>query len=142
MSIYYKYAPDGTKIVVLSHVDDCFYWYTYETLGKWLLDTLGNIFHVKLLGYAHWFVSIIISQMKDNSISMDQARYATYIVAKYLDIDKVKARTKFIIPHYHLIWSSPKQMHLPVMIKLRSWLGNSIFAIGLVLDNLFICYLQ
>ena len=25
MSIYYKYAPDGYKIVVLSYVDDCFY---------------------------------------------------------------------------------------------------------------------
>ena len=27
MSIYYKYAPDGSKIVVLSYVDDCVYWY-------------------------------------------------------------------------------------------------------------------
>ena len=30
MSIYYKYAPDGSKIVVLSYVDDCVYWYTNE----------------------------------------------------------------------------------------------------------------
>ena len=28
VSIYYKYAPDGSKIVVLSYVDDCFYCYT------------------------------------------------------------------------------------------------------------------
>ena len=28
MSIYYKYAPDGSKIVVLSYVDDCVYLYT------------------------------------------------------------------------------------------------------------------
>ena len=41
MSIYYKYAPDGSKIVVLSYVDDCVYWYTYEDLGKWFADTLG-----------------------------------------------------------------------------------------------------
>ena len=34
MSIYYKYAPYGSKIVVLSYVDDCVYWYTYEALGK------------------------------------------------------------------------------------------------------------
>ena len=34
MSIYYKYAPDGSKIVVLSHVDDCVYWYTNEDLGN------------------------------------------------------------------------------------------------------------
>ena len=27
MSIYYKYAPDGSKIVVLSYVGSCVYWY-------------------------------------------------------------------------------------------------------------------
>ena len=37
MSIYYKYAPDGTNIVVLSYVDDFFYWYTSEALGKWYM---------------------------------------------------------------------------------------------------------
>ena len=34
ISIYYKYAPDESKIVVLSYVDYCVYWYTYEALGK------------------------------------------------------------------------------------------------------------
>ena len=29
LSIYYKYAPYGSKIVFLSYVDDCVYWYTY-----------------------------------------------------------------------------------------------------------------
>ena len=33
--------------------------------------------------------------MKDHSIYVDQAIYATYIVAKYLDTEKVKASTKF-----------------------------------------------
>ena len=66
MSIYYKYAPDGSKIVVLSYVDDCVYWYTNEDYGKWFLDTLGKRFHVKFLGYAHWFMSIKIYQLKDN----------------------------------------------------------------------------
>ena len=28
MSIYYKCAPDGTKIVVLCYDDYCVYWYT------------------------------------------------------------------------------------------------------------------
>ena len=57
--------------------------------------TLGNIFHVNFLGYANWFIPIRISQMKDHSISVDQARYATSIVAKYLDTVKVKTSTKF-----------------------------------------------
>ena len=59
------------------------------------MGTLGKIFHVSFLGYAHWFMSIIISQMKDYSISVDQAIYATSIVDKYLDTDTVKTSTKF-----------------------------------------------
>ena len=95
ISISYKYAPDGSKIVVLSYVDDCVYWYTNEDLGKWFVDTLLKRFHVNFLGYAHWFMSIRISQMKGHSISVDQARYATYIVAKYLDTATVKESKKF-----------------------------------------------
>ena len=39
MSIYYKYAPNGTKFVALSYVDDCVYWYTSVSLGNglWML---------------------------------------------------------------------------------------------------------
>ena len=93
--IYYKYAPDGTNIVVLSYVDDCVYWYTSGAPGKWFVHALGNRFHVKFLGYEHWFMSIITFQMKDHSISLDQARYATYIVAKYLNTATVKKSVKF-----------------------------------------------
>ena len=58
MSIYYKYASNGSKLVVLSYVDDCVFWYTYEELGYWFADTLRKSFHVKFLGYSHWFMSI------------------------------------------------------------------------------------
>ena len=95
MFTYYKYAPDGTNIVVLSYVDDCVYWYTSEALGKWFVYTLGKIFHFKLLGYAHWFMSIRIYQMKDHCISIYQARYATSIVNKYLGTATVNTSTKF-----------------------------------------------
>ena len=40
MSIYYKYAPDGTKIVVLSYVDDFVYWYKSEDIGIQFVETL------------------------------------------------------------------------------------------------------
>ena len=36
MSIYYKYALDVSKKIVLSYVDDCVYWYTSEALGNFL----------------------------------------------------------------------------------------------------------
>ena len=82
MSIYYKYAPDGSKTFVLSYADDCVYWYTNEDIEKWFVDTLEKRSHVKFLGYAHWFMSIRLPQLKDHSVSLDQVRYATSIVAK------------------------------------------------------------
>ena len=95
MSIYYKYAPNGTKIVVLSYVDNFVYWYTPEALEKWIVDDLGKILHVKFSGYAHRLISIVTYQMKDYSISLDWYVYATSSVVKYLDTDTVKAGTKF-----------------------------------------------
>ena len=59
------------------------------------MDTLGKRFHVNFVGYAHWFVSIRISQMKDHSISVYQDRYAISIVAKYLYTATVKVTPKF-----------------------------------------------
>ena len=56
MSIYYKYAPDGSTFFVLFYVDDCVYWFTNEDLGKWFVNTLGKIFHVNFLGYSHWLM--------------------------------------------------------------------------------------
>ena len=38
---------------------------------------------------------IRISQLRDHSISVDQARYATSVVEKYLDTATVKVSTKF-----------------------------------------------
>ena len=88
------YAPNGKNIIFLSYVDDCVCWYTSEALRKWFLDTLGKRLHVNFLGYAHWFTTINISQIKDHSISVDQARYTSSIVAKYLDTSTVKTITK------------------------------------------------
>ena len=50
---------------------------------------------MNFLGFAHWFMSIIISHLKYHSISLDQARYATSIVANYLDTATVKVSDKF-----------------------------------------------
>ena len=50
---------------------------------------------MNFLGFAHWCMSIRISQLKDHSISVDQDRYATSIVAKYLGTATVKVRKKF-----------------------------------------------
>ena len=90
MSIYYKYAPDGSRLVLLSYVDDWVYWYTSEEPVKWFLYTHGNILHFNFLGYPHRFISIRISQFKDHYISVYQVRYDTYVVANYLDTNTIK----------------------------------------------------
>ena len=75
--------------------NDCVYWYTSEALGKWFVYTIVKRFPVKFLVYAHWFISTIIFQMKDHSVSVDQARYATSIADKYVDTVAVKTCKKF-----------------------------------------------
>ena len=94
MSKYHKYAPDRSKLVVLSYVDDFVYCYTSEELGNWFMDTSANILYMNFLGYPHWVTSISISQLRDHSILVYQARYATYVVAKYLDTATIKENSK------------------------------------------------
>ena len=50
---------------------------------------------MNFLVYAHWFISIRISQLKDHSICVDQAIYATSIFAKYLYTATVKVSKTF-----------------------------------------------
>ena len=50
---------------------------------------------MNFFGYSHWFMSIIMSQMRYHSISVDKDRYATSIVAKYFDTATVKPSIKF-----------------------------------------------
>ena len=90
MSIYYKCAPDGSKLVVLYYVDDCLYWYTYEELVKWFLNKLGNIIYLNFPGYAHWFMFIMILQLRDYYISVDQDSYTIAVVEKYLHTATIK----------------------------------------------------
>ena len=84
MSVYYKYSPNGSKLVVLSYVDDFVYWYTSEELGKWFVCKLGNLLHVIFLVYAHCFMPIRISKLEYPYISVDQSRYTTSVVENYL----------------------------------------------------------
>ena len=56
ISVYYKYVPDGIKIVALFYVDDCIYLYTNEALVKWFVDNLGKRFNMKFLEISHWFM--------------------------------------------------------------------------------------
>ena len=65
------------------------------------MNTLGKIFHVKFLGYAHSFMSISVSQLKDHYITVDQDRYDTSVVAKYLDTTTIKENPKSHMTNLH-----------------------------------------
>ena len=90
------------KIAFLSYVDDCVYWYTSEAIVKLFVDDIGKRSHVNFLGYAYWFMSIIISKIKYHSISVDQSRYDTSIVAKYLDTDTITTSKKKLLDHFSI----------------------------------------
>ena len=93
-------------------------------------------------------MSIIISQMKDHSISVDQARYATFVVAKYLDTATVKAITKFyntnfpydmILPKYHVSTSDEEVENLTreFNIHYRACIGSLIYLLSTIVDLSF-----
>ena len=51
--------------------------------------------HVNFLGYAYWFIYIRISQLKDHSILVDQARYDISIFSEYLETATIKENSKY-----------------------------------------------
>ena len=44
----------------------------------------------ELIRYAHSFIYIMISELNNHYVSVNQARYATSVVAKYLDTAVIK----------------------------------------------------
>ena len=69
MSIYYKYAPYGSKIVVLSYVDDCVYWYTNEDTRNKFVDTFGKISHVNFLGLSSRICKVLWKSLESTDYS-------------------------------------------------------------------------
>ena len=57
MSLYYKFENEKC-LVILSYVDDCCWWSSSESLGKWFVEELGKRYHINFLGYMHWFMLI------------------------------------------------------------------------------------
>ena len=100
------------------------------------------------MGYAHWFMSIIISQMRDHSIYVDQARYATYIVAKYLYTATVKASTKFYkttLPSDMIFTKADtstsdeqvENLTKGLNIHYRYWIGSLIYLLSTRVELIF-----
>ena len=43
---------------------------------------------MNFLGYAHWFISIRISQINEHSFSVNQDRYFTYVVETFGELNE------------------------------------------------------
>ena len=100
---------------------------------------------MKFLGYAHWFRSIKISQLKDHSVSVDQDRCATSIVAKYSDTATVKVSKKFykttflaemILPKEDVSTSDEKfeKLTREYNIHYRACIGSLIYLLSTRVD--------
>ena len=80
--------------------------------------------------------------MKNHSIYVDQARYATSVVTKYLDTSIVKANTKFYkttLPSYIIFTKADASTSEEKVEKLTR---ESTFTTDLALVHLFIYFLQ
>ena len=86
--------------------------------------------------------------MKDHSIYVDQARYATFIVAKYLDTATVKASTKFykttfpydmIFTKYYTSTSDEQVEKLirEFNIHYRACIGSFVYLLSTIVDLSF-----
>ena len=50
---------------------------------------------MSFLVYAHFFMNVMISELKEHSILVYQSIYVTSIVVKYLDTSTIKEHLKF-----------------------------------------------
>ena len=96
---------------------------------------IGNIFHVNLLIFSHCFISISDSHLRENSISVYQAKNNTSVVDKYLDITIIKKITKLYnttLP-YDMILIKDYEYTIDDQVDKLS--RDSTFNRGIVLDH-------
>ena len=70
--------------MLLVYVDDSLYFSTSDDMIKDFRKSLSDRFEVGFMGYAHWFLSLRISQDKNYNITVDQDRYARMLTRRHL----------------------------------------------------------
>ncbi len=76
---------DGTQIYVLNYVDDMLYYGTNADKLTEFEERLRARFNLETMGQAHWYLGTRINQLSDFDIELDQSRYCSGIVKKYLE---------------------------------------------------------
>ena len=103
---------------------------------------------MNFLGYAHWFMSMSISQLKNNSIPVHQNIYDISIVAKYLDTITIKEILKFhdtTLTHYMIftkenystIYEQVEVLSREFNIHYRACVGSLIYILS---KRVYLCF--
>ena len=82
---YSKVFPDGSIVKVLDYVDDMLYYGTSVETLKLFEAELKTRFDLDLMGQAQWYLATRITQHANFDITVDQSRYCTSLVKRYLD---------------------------------------------------------
>ena len=125
MSIYYKYAPGGSKIVVLYYVDDCVYLYTNEDLGKWFVDTLdtatvkvSNKFYQTTLPADMIFTKEVVST-SDEQVEKLTSEYKIHYracIGSLIYLFSTRVDLRFALHKLEKFSANPGKVHFEVLV--------------------------
>ena len=82
-SIYFRFYHDDF-LFLLNAVDDLLYFSNSSALRAKFEQDLTARFDVDLIGQAHWYLQSRVSQNADFSIGLDQARYSSLILSRFI----------------------------------------------------------
>ena len=82
-SIYFKFQGEWF-LFLLNAVDDLLYFSNNPTMRTTFEATLQDRFDVDFIGQAHWYLQSRVSQNSDYSIELDQARYSSLILSRFV----------------------------------------------------------
>ena len=76
---------DGTQIYILSYVDEMLYYGADEDKLAEFEERLKARFNLETMGQAHWYLGTRINQLSNFDIELDQSRYCSALIKKYLE---------------------------------------------------------
>jgi hypothetical protein len=83
--LFYKKFPDGSVIFLLNYVDDMLYYGNSDDSLLPFETQLSERSTLETKGQAHWYLATRITQLASYDIILDQTRYCSSIIKKYLD---------------------------------------------------------
>jgi hypothetical protein len=83
--LFMRVDVDGTQIYVLNYVDDMLYYGTNADKLTEFEKRLKARFNLETMGQAHWYLGTCINQLSNLDIELDQSRYYSAVVKKYLE---------------------------------------------------------